>query len=305
MRTHQANCVAVYLSVFNVQAINCSPAFKTRLMRLIFFITIIFSLLSQALPAQLINPDLTAWEEVTSSWGVVVNPVGWMTNNEPPFTAVINSPVTLVETNTTSHARLESNFRSIDALGPGWMSQTIPLADLLNINYHAQCDSLADKGYCLVEILIAGSREQLYGDTIRTTSAEFITQTVYVPAAWRERADSITLKFTAYGNLFQLEPEEDAYAIFFVDRAQASYLTDATIITAPRSRLELWPNPARNQISVQGAKLTSFLSVYDLNGRLQQMTMGTGIDVSKLLAGTYVLKVTDGSITRSGKFVKR
>ncbi|MCB9263029.1 MAG: T9SS type A sorting domain-containing protein [Flavobacteriales bacterium] len=57
--------------------------------------------------------------------------------------------------------------------------------------------------------------------------------------------------------------------------------------------IQLYPNPAGNQISIQSAKAIIHTEIFDLTGKsvLQQKPMSNQIDVSMLQAGLYVIKI--------------
>ncbi len=79
--------------------------------------------------------------------------------------------------------------------------------------------------------------------------------------------------------------------------------------------LEIWPNPTKDQLSVQFAnpsRLTSSLHIFDITGKLmiQKSISNTSnqgsmtIDVHNLPSGVYILKVANSRATQTAHFVK-
>ena len=73
----------------------------------------------------------------------------------------------------------------------------------------------------------------------------------------------------------------------------------------PNLTINLFPNPAW----VEGVDKKSEIKVYNLVGKLimQQEALNTltQLNVSKLSAGFYLVKVNDGKEIRSAKFIKQ
>jgi hypothetical protein len=95
--------------------------------------------------------------------------------------------------------------------------------------------------------------------------------------------------------------------------------TTATAVTAtagevgvdPNLTINLYPNPAGHQLNVwvEGVDRRSDIKVYNLMGKLV-MRQGIGntltqLNISKLPAGIYLLKVNNGKETMAAKFVKQ
>lgn len=66
----------------------------------------------------------------------------------------------------------------------------------------------------------------------------------------------------------------------------------------------LYPNPVINRVNVAGVSDRAIISVYDVSGRMNTSTVGTGIDVSGLSKGIYVLKINDQGKIITKKFIK-
>lgn len=75
-----------------------------------------------------------------------------------------------------------------------------------------------------------------------------------------------------------------------------------------QSKVKLFPNPAKGQISIQGIQANSRLWIYDLSGKLKQhstISSNSTIDVSQLEAGLYLIQIeSEGEMVRK-KLVKK
>jgi len=100
-------------------------------------------------------------------------------------------------------------------------------------------------------------------------------------------------------NDWQLESEMTYYF--------SEVLTDTD--EAPASEaLKLFPNPVSNLLTLgANAPRASSYQITDLNGRILQQEKtwnGDGIDVSRLIPGSYVIRLIEGNRVITGKFVK-
>jgi len=91
-------------------------------------------------------------------------------------------------------------------------------------------------------------------------------------------------------------------------RVQTGTATD--VLVNPNFTLNLFPNPAGNQLNVwiEGVEKKATIKVYDLMGKLVMQqgsnTTLTQLNISKLPAGFYLVNVNNGKENRSAKFVK-
>jgi len=82
----------------------------------------------------------------------------------------------------------------------------------------------------------------------------------------------------------------------------SSGTTELNYIENIPKALQLYPNPAKNQLQILGEKHTGFFAIFDLLGRqciAGKLTDNT-INVSQLNSGVYFLKIND----KIGKFIK-
>ncbi|WP_309640793.1 T9SS type A sorting domain-containing protein [Flavobacterium sp.] len=73
--------------------------------------------------------------------------------------------------------------------------------------------------------------------------------------------------------------------------------------------IAMYPNPATNQLVVNGLSLNEKISIYDLTGKLllQKTTYNATetIDTSHLKSGLYFISLENGMVIRKGKFIKQ
>ena len=87
--------------------------------------------------------------------------------------------------------------------------------------------------------------------------------------------------------------------------------TASDLIVNDQFTINLFPNPADNQLNVwiEGVDKRPQIKIYDIMGKLvvQQLSVNilTQMNISKLSAGIYLVKVNDGKETKAAKFVKK
>jgi hypothetical protein len=74
------------------------------------------------------------------------------------------------------------------------------------------------------------------------------------------------------------------------------------------SGIRLSPNPVKDILHIEGLPLSSIISIVDINGKLLQQTVTANssysINVKKLSAGLYFIKIAEGEKNASLKFIK-
>lgn len=72
-----------------------------------------------------------------------------------------------------------------------------------------------------------------------------------------------------------------------------------------KSKISIYPNPAKNLIQINSANLKLTAEIIDIQGKLILTSTNSTIDISKLANGIYFVKITDDSYTQSiFKFIK-
>ena len=71
------------------------------------------------------------------------------------------------------------------------------------------------------------------------------------------------------------------------------------------SRISVYPNPTANKIYIQGENVLQ-AELFDLRGRKVKAANQNQIDLSDIISGSFILKVTtDNDKTKSFKIIKR
>lgn len=92
---------------------------------------------------------------------------------------------------------------------------------------------------------------------------------------------------------------------------QAEDMSDITLKTIPGNAITISPNPAHDQVNVTFAHALSStpLQVFDMNGKMLMSKTVNGnnvkLDVTNLSPGTFLIKVNDGQLLQSIKFIKQ
>jgi len=108
--------------------------------------------------------------------------------------------------------------------------------------------------------------------------------------------------------LYSLDPVGNNWHLEFNSYYYFSEFITATDEAPASEALKLFPNPVSNLLTPgANAPRASSYQITDLNGRVLQQEKtwnGDGIDVSRLIPGSYVIRLIEGNRVITGKFVK-
>lgn len=76
--------------------------------------------------------------------------------------------------------------------------------------------------------------------------------------------------------------------------------TPTAVESVEKNTLVIYPNPTQDILHINGIEAQA-LRVYDLQGRMLKMTIGTEVDVAELPLGTYLLQIG----TQVVRFIKK
>lgn len=262
-------------------------------------------MLAQNSIGQVNNPSFDDWE-VIHIGQPYENPIGWTTNNMTDDFGFASTPVDKGANENDFYARVSSSAHGIDATLSGELSQMIALANLVKIEFDAQCDSLFQTGRCVVTILNRSGDEVLYVDTISTMSDSFSRYLLPVDAEWEETTDSISLQFTAVGGFDQWDEMEDGYSIFLIDNVSAEYITASEEVT-PLHDFSFFPNPTSGWIHLfsQEQMVATQIEIASLNGQIVfSGPFVNSLNLEWLTTGAYVLKLFSVSRTSNSILIK-
>lgn len=133
-------------------------------------------------------------------------------------------------------------------------------------------------------------------------------ETFSIPLTYVENGnpDSCMITFSASGN----SPSNMDY--LFVDDLTFSGTVSAISETGALINLQISPNPVHSQLSITDKRFSSsdlHIRIFDAQGKLKHETIETltgvrsGIDVSSLSKGIYLIRIDDEEKTYSGKFL--
>jgi hypothetical protein len=77
----------------------------------------------------------------------------------------------------------------------------------------------------------------------------------------------------------------------------------------PEPSLDIYPNPAQDQLTIQHSTAMNRVQIFDIYGKLLQSEeldgTSTSLNVSGLSSGTYIVRITDDQNVVVRKFIKK
>ena len=125
------------------------------------------------------------------------------------------------------------------------------------------------------------------------------------------QSESVSLSLSPGIYYAKVYPRGNAYSASSCYTLRVQTGTASDVIVKKDLDLNLFPNPAESQLNVWigGFTRKAEIRVYDMTGKLvmQQLTGNTltQLNIAKLTAGIYMVKVNDGIETKAAKFVKK
>ena len=246
---------------------------------------------------QIENGSFEEWDSLTTITGQhFENPTDWHTNNAAhPF--YLTTPAAK-STNSFSGLyalKLESKEQGLDVRGPGIVYKKISATDLKSISFELWCDSLDKQGACVYQIFGDDFNTILSTDSIFQTTARYVSYEKAILYDWRVNHDSIILEFVAHGETGFVKPQDEGYAVMFVDEVKTEFLT-AIEENLVDSKLMLYPNPATSIVDVNfGSGCIKNIVLCDLYGRKFPISLVENrvsqIDVSHHPKGIYFVAI--------------
>lgn len=116
-----------------------------------------------------------------------------------------------------------------------------------------------------------------------------------------------TMQIAVAGNYYvEFSTSMNPTRYFVLDNI--SYTSSGTLQTADPSieKISIYPNPAKDRITLRNAKNVSDIKIYDASGRIMKISAPKSetLDVSTLLKGTYIIEILSGDKTFRTKFIK-
>jgi hypothetical protein len=126
-------------------------------------------------------------------------------------------------------------------------------------------------------------------------NAGYYYTTRSLPTPWESHKDSCNLQYFSHGNYTWGTPFNFTY----------NQITNHTLDNL--ELLEIYPNPVMDKLYFNKIKTSNALvTIYDLNGKqvLVKHTETNFIEVSNLVKGSYIIKLTESGNLRLNKFIK-
>lgn len=255
--------------------------------------------LSSNLFCQLLNGEFDNWTTIDTMGQPYEDLVGWNTNNETVQLFRATTPNVRFQEGADVGVFMSTSYQGLDGLSSGIISQYLDTEKLIDITYLSKCDSIADRGACVVNIF--DEQDQLiYTDSVTVVESSFTVKTIEASQLQLDDNQKIKLEFQAFGQIGAFEVFQ-AYSEFLLLNASANYIS-ATDKLADRHSLNVFPNPCRDKIYLRNPD-TKDVGVYELldaNGKVVLSGQGAEIATSSLDSGFYflVVKTEKGSQTR-------
>ena len=269
-------------------------------------ITFLLLVLQTSLSAQILNGGFETWETVSTNYQAYEDPSHWTTNNGHYPWGGANMTVTKIPNDQGFAVRIASDKLNTDETGPGRLSQEINLFNLNSLSYDLRCDSIYKLGACIVTLHDKDGMNLLYSDTITTVDTAFQHYELSIPLSWRNQYPIGILQFEAYGNIFGLEPQNDAYAIMVIDNVVADFTMNIPPICLSPSFL-IYPNPTSDYLEVFSINLAAEpkFKIFGTDGICYKEGAYTeAINVSTLPSGWYQILLYSIQENRTASFYK-
>lgn len=245
--------------------------------------------LSTNLLGQLLNSEFDNWATIDSSGQSYEDLVDWDTNNLTQL-GLATMPNVRIEEGADVGVQLTASFKGIDGLYSGTISQYIDRTDLINITYLSKCDSISDRGACVVNIYDE-TEQLLYTDSIKVVEPSFTTKTILANQIQPSNGPQLKLEFKAFGQQGMFEPFQ-AYSEFALLNANAAY-TSSVAMEGNFSELAFFPNPCLDQLQLMTSDEGTIgaYKILDTRGNIMLEGQESMIMTSSLESGVYYLVV--------------
>ncbi len=250
---------------------------------------------------QIRNGEFDNWETIDSSGQPYQDLVGWDTNNEGNgFGFAVTASFEIIENNDAG-VEITASYSGLDGLYSGIISQTIDFKGLVEINYLSKCDSIYERGACVVNIYDA-SDDIIYTDSIMQVETNYTTKSIDVSQLSLDNSDVITVEFRAFGQQGMWE-DFQAYSEFNLLSVNANYISNS--LDENLTIIKTYPNPFDKEIviEVEDNKLIHY-KLFDSQGTLVKTGFDNTISTIDLVNGHYVLEVINGLEVYTKQFIK-
>lgn len=251
---------------------------------------------------QIINNEFDNWILIETGGQPYLDLVSWQTNNtNSTVTSLATTPSFKITVNGDNGVSVITDFQGIDGISSGHISQTISTGELNKINYFSKCDSIYERGACVVNIYNAANNI-IFTDSIKQKEIEYSNKTIEINELSLNESDLIKIEFVGFGSLGPWE-EFQAYSEFNILNVKADYISKTKELKQVE-RLKIYPNPFSNIIQIEANKKIPKYNLYCSTGTLIEEGLGRTLDLSNLTNGLYFLEIIMGDINQIEKIIK-
>ena len=258
-------------------------------MKLPLILIFIFSVVH--IQAQIINGDFNEWVIIDSTGQPYEDLVAWETNNIGLGNGFATSPNIKIQEGNDIGVSVRSEHEGIDGNYSGVISQVINAENLYRIEYLSRCDSIYERGACVVN-LYDEMGGLVYTDSITSKEHYFSLKVLDISDIQELNSSMLKVEFKAFGQIGAFE-DFLAYAKWDLLHVAAEYTSGSN--AQSESLISIFPNPFDEQINISTIEKQKVrYSIYDLQGQLHLKGEASLIDTGRLPTGMYVIHVQYG-----------
>lgn len=243
---------------------------------------------------QIQNGEFNQWYLVEGIGQPYEDLVSWQTNNENDG-GLATTPNVEILVDNDSGVSITANYSGTDGKYSGKIKQTITSDNLISIRYLSKCDSIYDRGACVVNIYNE-NKDLLYTDSIKQKETNYKQSEIKTSELELVDSDSITIEFVSFGQIGYFE-DFQAYSEFNLLGVFSDYITNTSEIKR-KENVVIYPNPFKDKIRIEiDTKKGVNYNLYNSDGIKIRTGSGREIETSKFQTGIFFLEVIiDGEV---------
>lgn len=264
-------------------------------LKIIILVSIAFSKLN----GQIVNNEFDNWVTIDTLGEPYEDLISWYTNNENSWNGLANNPNLKIFDGNDIGVSITASYGGIDGSYSGMISQIINIENLIDITYLSKCDSISDRGACVVN-LYDESEMLIYTDSIKNKEAAYSEKKIDIIPLISSPSVLIRIEFKAFGQSGPFEPYQ-AYSEFNLLNVNSNYTSNTTNLH--NNDILVTPNPFKTKIQIEIPDKLNYngYKIYSLSGKLIMNGITTKIQTDKLQNGIYFIEVN----TKNENFVRK
>jgi len=265
-------------------------------MLLFFSFTVIISL-----NGQILNSEFDSWTSIDTSGQPYLDLTEWDTNNVGKGNGLATTPNKRIQEGNDNGVSIASRFEGTDGLYSGTISQTITIDKLTFIEYLSKCDSIYEKGSCVVNIY-SDNEYLIFTDSIKVEEINYSTKRISLANLQNTQTQNIKIEFKAFGQIGQWEPFQ-AYSEFNLLKVEANYISSTNRFES--ETVNTFPNPFNSSIDISTNDNQKVkYQLINSRGRVLDIGFGNKINTTKLNTGVYTIIIQTGEQLLTRKMIK-